>query len=941
MKNNIKTNKSEHPIVAALVFDRFYGSGASAVRVILGRIFIAAAISFLGISYIFSIYGIPVNNTPMSVIAAGASVVFSLLFSAVKRRIAIPVITIVSGIVILSAFDSFWKKFSFFVDAMILEFDGRVFSTTASTIHPLKMLQTNGRYTLSYVGGVVFGSVILCIVFALIASAGCVGKPHILPSLTFFLLLCIPKLASERLFFGWQLIPLIALYAGMVAICAYYRDGLAIRHIYTAGGYRRKVQMDDRRFNSAVRAQSAGQRVASRGLHYSKYFSSVMSAVAIFTLLGLVLSAVFKNSSGIDYEPLYTKLQGLGSVFGSSGSSPFKVGAEADYFTSPSNSIFRSNNRLRLSSPSKSTKEIIRVTKPLCAKPIYLRGDIGIEFDGTSWSSPVTDEPEDWVDNNVNYRWLPAEVIAFADQTYLNNSNFVTYQMGAYLDINVEYLCDTDVIFVPAYDREYSVFRNDTAEENTGSNIFGDFSARRKTDRSKNEEQHYTAAVPYYTDASGREDLTFFNMACHIYNSYVLQDAQYFDYIEYLNHTIGSGNHDLGFGRYPEYSYQKYMSYVNDTYMDVPEKMKAGLDEFIESSGLLEEKRRVKLEYADMFVPFYDDTDIIVDRFLSAVAVSDYLKSNYTYSLDAKVNRRDPVMSFLNDTKSGHCALYASAMVLILREWGIPARYCTGFAASADLSMVTLRSKDLHAWVEVYLDGLGWVTFDPTAASIFGGSGGGDTSSVASEPASSSQAQSSEPSDSSQESSNTELSSNNSGEPQSSEPVSSQPDSSVDPTTHGSSENSDPGQSFTFAQILPYLLIILAILAVAAVIVLAVMAYIRLRKRAYKQVQSFHRERNSEYVYEKLLSVLRFCRLKPLSGEQPHKFFERAEQTLGCAICENYDLLERLAFGETGLDETERAQLGRTFDRVYKAAEESVKLIGRIRLRMLVLSKRV
>lgn len=935
-KNNdsIKFNKT----IAALVFDRFYGSGSNAARVLIQRIIVAAAISALGMSYIFSMYTLPVSVVGMTVVSAVAAVVFSALFSVIRKRFAIPFLTIVSGTVIAAAFEPFWTSFSFFVDGIILEFNGRLLDTTASTIHPLKKIELYGAYTIPYIHGVVFGGVILCILFAFITAAGVIGKPHILPSLTAFLLLWVPKLVSERMFFGWQLIPLIALYAGMLAIGSYYRDGLAIRHVYAAGGYRKKVAMDDRRFNATIRSQNVGQKTAARGLHYSKYFSSVMSAGAIFVALGIILSAVFKNSNGIDYDAFYAKLRNLGSGFGSSGDTPFKTGAEADYFASPANSIFKTNNRLKLTSPSTSTREIIRVTKDLFDKPLYLRGDIGIDFDGTSWSSPVTEEPKDWKRNNVYYRWLPAEMIAYGDQTYLNSSNYVTYRMAAYLNVSVEYLCDTDVVFAPAYDRWYTLFDPrfvlNGGDKPIGVDIYGDFTARLLTEKAKGETLEFTAVMPYYTDASDKNDLRFFNMACNVYKSSVVQDSMYYGNIEYLNYTIGVGNRGLALGQYPDYDYNKYKQYVYDTYLGVPEKMKAELDEFIENSGLNEEKRRVKLDYADLYPPFYNETDDLVDRFLSAVAVSDYLKSNYTYSLDARIDKRDPVMSFLNDTKSGHCALYASAMTLILREWGIPARYCTGFAANADLTMVTLRSKDLHAWVEVYLDGLGWVTFDPTAASFF------NNQVNSSNPSSSVSNSSGQSSSSSSVPQSSTVSSSSSQSSVSSENSQSSASNSSGGYTHDSSSSSDPGQSFTFAQVLPYILTILAILAVIAVIVLVVIAYIKLRQRANKRVQSFHRSRNSEYVYEKLLAVLRFCKLKPASGEQPHTFFERAEQTLECDICDNYTLLERLAFGNTELDESERALLGRTFDKVYRAAERRYKLIGRIRLRLLVLKRK-
>ncbi len=72
-------------------------------------------------------------------------------------------------------------------------------------------------------------------------------------------------------------------------------------------------------------------------------------------------------------------------------------------------------------------------------------------------------------------------------------------------------------------------------------------------------------------------------------------------------------------------------------------------------------------------------------------------------------------MQFLDDTKRGHCSLYASAMTLILRELGIPARYCTGFYVEGENGggSVLLREKNLHAWVEVYLGEYGWVNIRP------------------------------------------------------------------------------------------------------------------------------------------------------------------------------------------------------------------------------------
>jgi transglutaminase-like putative cysteine protease len=97
------------------------------------------------------------------------------------------------------------------------------------------------------------------------------------------------------------------------------------------------------------------------------------------------------------------------------------------------------------------------------------------------------------------------------------------------------------------------------------------------------------------------------------------------------------------------------------------------------------------------------------------------LKS-FTYSLvPRRVDARlDPLSDFVLNTQTGHCELFASSMVLMLRELGIPARVVNGFQMGEynDLTgSYTVRQLDAHSWVEVYFAGPDrWVEFDPTPA---------------------------------------------------------------------------------------------------------------------------------------------------------------------------------------------------------------------------------
>jgi hypothetical protein len=95
-----------------------------------------------------------------------------------------------------------------------------------------------------------------------------------------------------------------------------------------------------------------------------------------------------------------------------------------------------------------------------------------------------------------------------------------------------------------------------------------------------------------------------------------------------------------------------------------------------------------------------------------------FLKQTYGYSLDAETAiQKSPIEEFLFIRKTGYCEHYASAMVVLLRTLGIPARLATGFMVGEwnDFGhYYTVRQRDAHAWVEVYFPLSGWITFDPT-----------------------------------------------------------------------------------------------------------------------------------------------------------------------------------------------------------------------------------
>ena len=108
------------------------------------------------------------------------------------------------------------------------------------------------------------------------------------------------------------------------------------------------------------------------------------------------------------------------------------------------------------------------------------------------------------------------------------------------------------------------------------------------------------------------------------------------------------------------------------------------------------------------------------DDLARARDIERHLRSDYGYTLELPDREvADPLANFLFARRQGHCEYFASSMAVMLRSLGIPARLATGFQSGvynpvSDLWLV--RASDAHSWVEAWIPGYGWTTFDPTPA---------------------------------------------------------------------------------------------------------------------------------------------------------------------------------------------------------------------------------
>jgi len=106
----------------------------------------------------------------------------------------------------------------------------------------------------------------------------------------------------------------------------------------------------------------------------------------------------------------------------------------------------------------------------------------------------------------------------------------------------------------------------------------------------------------------------------------------------------------------------------------------------------------------------------------AAAAIERWLSTALRYTRELPGEVADPIADFLFVRRAGHCELFSSAMVLMLRSLGIPARNVTGYFGGrrTEAGYYAVRAGDAHSWVEAYFPGAGYVRFDPTPASARG-----------------------------------------------------------------------------------------------------------------------------------------------------------------------------------------------------------------------------
>lgn len=178
----------------------------------------------------------------------------------------------------------------------------------------------------------------------------------------------------------------------------------------------------------------------------------------------------------------------------------------------------------------------------------------------------------------------------------------------------------------------------------------------------------------------------------------------------------------------------EYEAMVYENYLEVPEYLDEVMEDFCEEAGLYN-----ILSDAGNAVTYEEQQQL---RLRIAGTLKMYFAREFPYTMSpgATPRDRDTIEYFLTAQRRGFCAHFASSSTLLLRHMGIPTRYVEGYCIQFDdLTEATVVSNDIsgwyigdaalsetglvtvnvtdgssHAWVEIYLDGYGWIPYEMT-----------------------------------------------------------------------------------------------------------------------------------------------------------------------------------------------------------------------------------
>lgn len=333
-------------------------------------------------------------------------------------------------------------------------------------------------------------------------------------------------------------------------------------------------------------------------------------------------------------------------------------------------SLMGFSDEAEMSGKVKENSEIVMTIYDIPEESIsvYLSGKNFSDFTGREWLDNDTEEAPDQIFDSIS---LLASVKEYTDYDTDQEGNFVKWE-----SILIKYIqMNTDYVFCPPKTNirgsKFNIYKDDITYK--GSDVLWPETQNYKT----------TYIITYLLPNTDNE-----NFVDLLLNSDTPSEEAYDKAMRKF------GVYDM-----PEYSYKEFLkhkAYIHDEYcqdVEISDELKDYLDELLEGCENDYEK---------------------------VLRIQELLKTfEYTTAPGKLPEEIDSEKEFLDyfilQTRKGYCSYYATALVLLSRYEGIPARYVQGYHAKTNgRKNMYIRSSMAHAWAEIYFDGVGWIVVDAT-----------------------------------------------------------------------------------------------------------------------------------------------------------------------------------------------------------------------------------
>lgn len=830
---------------------------------------------------------------------------FMPIFIFIKKRYAIPVLAVGVGAVYYFFHSDIIEACLLFKDYLFIQLDGRLLST-------LQYVPVNSHAFLTrtqdFTSAMNMAMLIIICIVCFVCVLCCYKKFRALPLIIMWCVMFIPAFLSEDADYSVYTLLAVTAFFGLYAIAS---SNSFYSKIPAVGAKRNEVKNDEKAFRKNLSKKNPVQTAKSELSRYGR--NSLCGILAALITFGAAFGSqkLFPDMTYIDTEEVINSTVKFFTDIGEYFSLVFSgntSGLFSGYFSSDN---FFINNNIELNAPPQSANDPVLKVTSSGENGMYLVGDIGVDFDGRSWIGVQRKISQNELysgEYNISDSFSPEQIVQMT--RYLNMSGLLLeknlsdheyryidahYEMSDYDDmraaistmegisggepvflyssqnVNIEYLKNTNVVFKPFLPDNNSYMSNENFK------YFGD-TVIRIADRKnwmKSFESNVTLPV---------------NPALFAVTLDSSDDNEKISLLQTVGYTYEEAR------RYID-DKKEYDRYVYDTYSSVPKSEKDNIKRFI-----------AEFESKDG-----DNAGIVDNKMLYAYGMCEYLRTHYQYSLNAdNTSDRSNTMlgNFLFNTKQGHCALYASTMVLALREKGIPARYITGFTTGklnfneyAGVYEKTIHENSLHAWVEVYSDDFGWIPFDPT------GYGGNSNFGNSTDPSQTEAPITSVPETTTTTTVQTTTTVSSDTE-QTTAPVTSSPDSDISGGTDGVTESK--------IDLSVVLRIAIAVLAVTVAFAAVIIFINSVKRRNEKRMRYFRKSKNTseavKEMYGFIMKLFAATDIAPIGTELPEEFALRADKELlplgmDISLVEIMKIIEKAEFSNSDITEEERAKV--------------------------------